>query len=91
MPGFQSFLRFSVLFCIGKISHQQHKGYQEWLSFSADLYHHYQGDINHLLIAGGLWNRFKCRCWKGVSQDRVVLYEGDRQTFVSWVHMWLFY
>ena len=26
VPGFQSFLRFFVSFCIGKISHQQHKG-----------------------------------------------------------------
>ena len=26
MPWFQSFFRFFVLFCIGQISHQQHKG-----------------------------------------------------------------
>ena len=26
MPGFQSFLRFLASFCIGQISHQQHKG-----------------------------------------------------------------
>ena len=27
MPGFQSFFSFFASFCIGKISHQQHKGY----------------------------------------------------------------
>ena len=26
MPGFQSFFRFFASFCIGQISHQQHKG-----------------------------------------------------------------
>ena len=26
MPGFQSFFGFFASFCIGKISHQQHKG-----------------------------------------------------------------
>ena len=26
MPGFQSSLRFFASFCIGQISHQQHKG-----------------------------------------------------------------
>ena len=28
LPGFQSFLKFFALFCIGQISHQQHKGQQ---------------------------------------------------------------
>ena len=27
LPGFQSFFRFFASFCIGQISHQQHKGY----------------------------------------------------------------
>ena len=27
LPGFQSFFRFFAWFCIGQISHQQHKGY----------------------------------------------------------------
>ena len=26
VPGFQSFIRFIASFCIGQISHQQHKG-----------------------------------------------------------------
>ena len=26
LPGFQSFVRFFASFCIGQISHQQHKG-----------------------------------------------------------------
>ena len=30
VPGFQSFLRFFASFCIGQISHHQHRGYVLW-------------------------------------------------------------
>ena len=42
LPGFRSFFRFFALYCIGQISHQQHKGYKEFLvnSVLANYVHH---------------------------------------------------